>query len=106
MTVYGTSICIDCRNWQAIAQERGIPYEHIDITKNTANLKAFLRIRDTSPLFAPQREKGGIGIPLFVHEDGRMTLDRDEALAWLGQPPVRPEEIRECGMEPGCAFCG
>ena len=46
---------------------------------------------------------GGIGIPLFVHEDGRMTLELDEALAWLGQEPARAEELPEsfCGIH-GC----
>lgn len=95
MKVYGTPICIDCRNYRAIQKSRGFAADYIDITENTANLKEFLAIRDHAPLLAPQREKGGIGIPLFVGEDGAMTLDVDEALGWIGQPPVRPEEIVE-----------
>lgn len=35
-----------------------------------------------------------IGIPCFVDKD-RVTLDIDEAFSWLGQPPVREEEIVE-----------
>ena len=95
MKVYGTHICIDCRNYQAIQASRGFEAEFIDITADTANLKEFLALRDHDPVFAPVREHGGIGIPLFVREDGRKTFDIDEALSWIGQPPVREEEIVE-----------
>lgn len=102
MKVYGAPICIDCRNYKAIQAARGFETEYIDITESTANLKEFLHIRDTAPLFAPQRQYGGIGIPLFVNEDGRMTLDINEAMSWIGQPAVQDEEIIE---HRPCATC-
>lgn len=98
-----THICIDCRNYQAIQASRGFEAEFIDITADTANLKEFLALRDHDPVFAPVREHGGIGIPLFVREDGRKTFDIDEALSWIGQPPVREEEIVE--HRPCCDSC-
>lgn len=105
MKVYGAEICIDCRNYKAIQKNRGFEAEYIDIVENTANLREFLQIRDTDELFAPQREHGGIGIPLFIREDGVKTFDIDEALSWIGQPPVKEEEIVEhrtsCGIN-GC----
>lgn len=106
MKVYGAPICIDCRNYKALQAARGFEAAYIDITESTDNLKAFLRLRDTEALFAPVRARGGIGIPLFVAEDGRMTLELDEALAWIGQPPVRDEEIIEHRDEDmPCAGC-
>lgn len=105
MKVYGTSICIDCRNYRHIQESRGFEAEYIDITENTANLKEFLMIRDKAPLFAPARERGGIGIPLFVKDDGEMTFDIDQAMGWIGQPPVREEEIMERRAPEGCASC-
>lgn len=104
MKVYGTPICIDCRNYRALQQSRGFAAEYIDITASTDNLREFLALRDHDPVLAPVRERGGIGVPLFVREDGAKTLDLDEALGWLDQPPVRPEEIvehRSCGVN-GC----
>lgn len=104
MKVYGSHICIDCRNYCALQQRRGFGAEFVDITASTANLKEFLALRDHDPVFAPVRERGGIGIPLFVREDGAKTFDLDEALAWIGQPPVRAEEIvehRSCDVN-GC----
>ena len=41
------------------------------------------------------REKHGIGVPLFVRDDGGKTLDINEAFAWIGQPPVEEDEIVE-----------
>jgi hypothetical protein len=30
-----------------------------------------------------------------VREDGAVTLDADEAFAWIGQPKIREEELPE-----------
>lgn len=95
MKVYGAQICIDCRNYLAIQKSRGFEAEYINIMEDTGKLREFLAIRDKDPLFAPLRERGGIGIPLFVNEDGRKTFDIDEAFSWIGQPPVRQKEIVE-----------
>jgi len=95
MKVYGTEICIDCRNYKAIQAARGFEAEFIDITENTTNLKEFLVLRDREPVFESIKANSGIGIPLFVNDDGRMTFDIDEAFSWIGQPPVREEEIVE-----------
>ncbi len=93
--VYGTSICVDCRNYIAIRESRGFSDEYIDITEHVLNLKEFLKIRDTDPIFEPVKEKGGIGVPLFVNEDGKTTLDINVAFSWIGQPEVKEEEIVE-----------
>lgn len=105
MKVYGAEICIDCRNYKAIQKARGFDAEYIDITADTTNLREFLKIRDNSSLFDDVRAHSGIGIPLFVKEDGSMTFEIDEAMEWIGQPPVSDDEIVEhrtsCGIH-GC----
>ena len=93
--VYGTTICVDCRNYIAIRESRGFKDEYIDITEHVLNLKEFLKIRDTDPIFEPVKEKGGIGVPLFVNEDGQTTLDINVAFSWIGQPAVEEHEIVE-----------
>ena len=105
MKVYGADICIDCRNYKAIQKARGFRAEYIDITENTDNLKEFLQMRDNDPIFESVRAHSGIGIPLFVREDGEKTFDIDEAFSWIGQKLVRKEEIAEqgntCGINGG-----
>lgn len=105
MKVYGSEICIDCRNYKAVQKLRGFEAEYIDITEDTAKLKEFLALRDTEDLFEPVRQRHGIGIPLFVREDGLMSFDIDEALSWIGQAPVKPEEIAEQGFSCGIEGC-
>ena len=104
MKVYGSEICVDCRNYKAVQKRRGFEAEYIDITENTKNLREFLAIRDNDSVFDPVKERGGIGIPLFVHEDGLKTFDINEALSWIGQSPVEDEEIEEKIM--ACSIYG
>lgn len=94
MKVYGADICIDCRNLKQIMKNRELLLEYHDITENTQNLREFLAIRDRSAAFDRCRELGGIGIPCFVDGE-KVTLDLNEAFSWIGQPPVRDEEIAE-----------
>ena len=105
MKVYGAEICVDCRNYKAIAQNRGIDAEYVDIMENTRNLREFLEIRDSDPVFDAVKARHGIGIPLFVREDGAKTFDINEAFSWIGQAPVEQDEIvekiRTCGID-GC----
>jgi len=95
MKVYGSDICIECRNYKKIQAARGFDAEFISITENTANMKEFLRMRDSDSVFDEIRAHGGIGIPLFVQEDGTKTFDVDEALGWMGQGPVTATEFLE-----------
>ena len=93
--VYGSEICVDCRNYKAIQKSRGFEADYIDITENTMNMREFLHIRDNEAIFNEVKARGGIGIPLFVKEDGSMTFDINEALSWIGQSPVEDDEIVE-----------
>ena len=58
-------------------------------------MKEFLKIRDLDPVFDSVKENHGIGVPLFVREDGEKTFDIDIAMSWIGQEPVKEEEIVE-----------
>lgn len=93
--VYGAEICVDCRNFKAIQKNRGFEVEYIDMTENTKNMREFLAIRDNDPIFDEVKQRGGIGIPLFVREDGQKTFDLNEAMSWINQPAVEDHEIVE-----------
>lgn len=70
--------CPDCVR---VEQEiHGNPqYLVIDIGSHVRYLKEFLRLRDTNKAFDEARRLGYAGIPCFVLEDGRVTLDPAEA---------------------------
>lgn len=80
MKFYGTHLCPDCEEAQALLDGKHVPYEYIDITGNTANLKEFLKLRDNNALFQEVKENGCIGIPCFVKEDGTITLCTEDVL--------------------------
>lgn len=72
------STCPDCIRIKEQAAGDSI-YEIIDIGAHAKYLKEFLRLRDSNPAFEPVKEKGSIGIPCFLLEDGSVTFSAEEA---------------------------
>lgn len=76
--IYGMKSCPDCAFVEA--QVKGNDrYEVIDIGEHIRSLKEFLRLRDSSSVFSEARQKGYVGVPCFVLEDGSITLDPEVA---------------------------
>lgn len=103
MKMYFSRICEDCRHAEAFLAERRISYDAVDITANTANLKAFLHLRDEREEFAPVKDEGKIGIPCFLFSDGTILFDVNELDASRVQAD-REEELSSpsiCGSH-GC----
>ena len=78
LKVYGLKICPDTVECCEALTRAGVEYEFLDFAEKTANLKAFLKLRDSSPLFDSVRQEGGIGIPCIQREDGSITFDWEE----------------------------
>ncbi len=104
ITVYGSELCPDCIECKYNLDRNGMEYENKDITKNLRNMKEFLRIRDKEVLFDDAKEKGYIGIPALVLEDGSMTLDWESYFTNQGIEVVHPgNEGVSCGLDgKGC----
>ena len=75
LKVYGMKICPDTVECCEALTRAGVEYEFLDFAEKTANLKAFLKLRDSSPLFDSVRQEGSIGIPCIQREDGSSTFD-------------------------------
>lgn len=76
ITVYGMKICPDTVDALEQLQAEGKPFVFKDFAEATQNLKDFLKLRDdpaNRAIFDPVRAAGGIGIPLFVLDDGTVT---------------------------------
>ena len=73
-------ICPDTVECCEAFTKAGVEYEYLDFAEKTANLKAFLKLRDSSPLFDAVRQAGNIGIPCIQREDGSLTLDWREVM--------------------------
>ncbi len=75
--IYVMNTCPDCAEVKRIAagDER---FQIIDIGEHVRNLKEFMKLRDTHPKFKHARERGLVGIPAFVKEDGTVTFKAEE----------------------------
>lgn len=80
LKIYGSMLCPDCVKCREELDRAGVEYEYLDFRESLKHLKAFLTIRDGSPLFDDVRENGGIGIPCIEKEDGTVTLSWEEFL--------------------------
>lgn len=80
LKVYGMRICLDTVECCEALKKAGVEFEYLDFAEKTANLKAFLKLRDSSPLFDDARREGNIGIPCIQREDGSITLDWREVM--------------------------
>ena len=80
LKIYGSMLCKDCVECVEELRKGKVAFEFCDFADNLLYLKEFLTIRDENSLFDAVREKGSIGIPAIVREDGTVTLDWDEFL--------------------------
>ena len=80
--IYGMITCPDCS--YLLDQISGLEneYEYVEIGEHVLKMKEFLRIRDSkdnAEIFKDVKEAGGVGIPCFVLENGRISLDPSDA---------------------------
>ena len=78
LKIYGSMLCPDCVDCCRDLDAAGVEYQFADFADSLVNLKEFLTLRDQHPQFAQVKEKGSIGIPCIVREDGSVTLSWDE----------------------------
>jgi glutaredoxin-related protein len=78
LKVYGSMLCKDCVECVDDLKKANVEFEFRDFADSLINLKEFLKIRDENEQFNAVREKGSIGIPTIVKEDGSVTLDWEE----------------------------
>ena len=78
MKIYGSMMCPDCVKCREDLDRAGVTYEYLDFADSLWNLKVFLHLRDSEPVFAELKKAGKIGIPCIVREDGTVTLSWEE----------------------------
>ena len=78
--INGSKLCPDCVDCCADLDNTNIQYEFLDFAASLKILKQFFAIRDRDAVFDDVRQKGSIGIPCIVREDGGVTLSWEEFL--------------------------
>lgn len=103
LKVYGSQMCPDCRECKVNFEANGIEFESIDINESLKNLKEFLKLRDSFPVFEESKKAGAIGIPAIVGDDGSVVTDWEGFLAERGMPVVYKENGQACSLDgKGC----
>lgn len=101
--VYVMESCPDCTAVKELYSNNP-EYLLIDIGKQARNLKEFLTLRDHHPAFDKVRERGNIGIPCFVKEDGSVaiSLKHYDAVLFIAAEPIIAEGA-SCSLDgTGC----
>ena len=60
--------------------EAGIEMDFKNLSASLPDLKVYLGLRDTEPMYEKVKAGGGIGIPCFILEDGTKTMDLKDVL--------------------------
>lgn len=79
VTIYGSSLCQDTLYALIKLKARGAEVDFHNITAVLPDLRAFMTLREEDPVYA-NVGKERLGMPLFILEDGRKTLDLNEVL--------------------------
>ena len=98
--IYVMESCPDCIEVKELYSNHP-DYELIDIGKQARSLKEFLALRDHHPAFEKVRERGNIGIPCFVRENGSVSisLKHYDASLFTEVEPTPPEQGSSCSLD-------
>ena len=100
--IYGMPTCPYCDYVHEQIVGRKDEFEYINIGEHIRNLSAFMRLRDNDPVFDHCKEIGDVGVPAFVLEDGRVTIDpADVGLIEYGSTAACSIEDHKSGRK-GC----
>lgn len=77
--VFGSKFWPDCDPAREYLSEENIEYSYLDISEGMSNLKKFLNYRDNYDEFKEIKNKGKIGLPCIVVNNGeRIIFDYNE----------------------------
>lgn len=80
VTVVGSHLCPDTLYALTRLVEAGKDIEFKNISASLPDLKVYLGLRESEPMYEKVKANGGIGIPCFILEDGTKTLDLKDVL--------------------------
>lgn len=81
--VIGSHLCPDTLYALCKLSEKHADVEFKNLSASLPDLKEYLAVRETNPMYEEVKAGGGIGIPFFALEDETSTMDLDEVLAKL-----------------------
>lgn len=80
LKIYGCQQCPDCVKCKNELEQAGVEFLYLNISENLLFLKQFLKLRDNLEVFTPIKERGQIGIPCILAEDGTVSFEWSQYL--------------------------
>ncbi len=80
LKIYGSPLCPDCVKCKDALEAAGVAFVYLSITDSLLAMKQFLKLRESREEFAPIRQRGQIGIPCILAEDGTLSFAWDQYL--------------------------
>lgn len=80
VTVIGSHLCPDTLAALNQLTAAGVAVDFKDILSCHADLKAYLKLRETHEIYAEIRGTERLGVPCMICEDGTVTMDLNEVL--------------------------
>ena len=77
----GSHLCPDTLYALNRLSEAGAEIDFKNLSASLSDLKAYLALRESSPVFEGPKARGSLGIPCFVREDGTVTLELEQVLS-------------------------
>ena len=77
----GSHLCQDTLYALMKLKDKNVTVEFGNISTNFPVLKEFMNMREQDPVFCRIKEQGGLGMPLFILEDGTKSLSLSDVLA-------------------------
>lgn len=66
-----------------VLSEKNVKFAYVDVTSGMGSLKQFLKLRDTSDVYAEVRENHYVGIPSLFVDDKPYIVDGPEHVQQL-----------------------
>ncbi|PIE98840.1 MAG: hypothetical protein CR988_01295 [Treponema sp.] len=74
LILFGSPLCTHCTPAKEYLESKGVKFEYFNITDNLSHLKFFLKFRDNNSDFDELKNRGIIGIPCLMCDNGNRFI--------------------------------
>lgn len=92
--LYFSDLCPDTAPFVEELKSQGIEYEEVNITASMANLKRFLKLRDSRPEFEMRKLWGMIGVPVLHQPNDTLIFELNDLNGTACNLTARPSNVK------------